>query len=68
QVSVDGGATYQEAFNTSGAVAVGDPGGAASIALPIPCLEGASYIKVRSGTSGTPVNQGAERALKVVSI
>jgi hypothetical protein len=27
---------------------------------------GASWIKVRSGTTGTPVNQGADRALTLV--
>jgi hypothetical protein len=28
--------------------------------------QGVIYLKVRSGTSGTPVNQGAERILKLV--
>ena len=27
---------------------------------------GFKYIKVRSGTSGTPVNQGADRAIKIL--
>lgn len=27
---------------------------------------GLRYLKIRSGTSGTPVNQGADRALKII--
>lgn len=29
---------------------------------------GAAYLKVRSGTTGTPVNQGADRTLKLVCL
>ncbi len=31
-------------------------------------LEGAAFLKIRSGTTGTPVNQGAARTLKLTAV
>jgi hypothetical protein len=40
--------------------AIGFPGGN--------LFSGFKFIKVRSGTTGTPVNQGADRAIEVVAL
>lgn len=37
-----------------------------NVALPTATWQSIIYLKVRSGTSGTPVNQAADRVLKLV--
>lgn len=37
------------------------------VAVDIPTFASARYVKVRSGTSGTPVNQAAERTITLVT-
>ena len=65
QVSEDG-VTYREAFDSANAaVAVSASVGDRYIQAPA-ALAGAAWIKVRSGTSGAPVNQGAERTISLV--
>lgn len=40
----------------------------ASRLIPIQPFEGANWMKIRSGTSGTPVNQGAARTLNMLVV
>lgn len=40
----------------------------ASTLITIDRLESQTYLKIRSGTSGSPVNQGADRILKVMGV
>ncbi len=67
QVSSDGGTTYRDAYDaaaaevTCGAATTGNR----YIAAPA-ALNGAWWIKVRSGTSAAPVNQGADRVITLV--
>lgn len=64
QMSADG-TTYVEVY--SGGAAYSETA-AASIYIPldVPTMWGCKYVKVRSGTSGTPVNQAALRTLTIV--
>lgn len=58
QVSVDGGTTWQELLDsTATAISVSSVTGAAAIAMDPTKLRGFNALKVRSGTSGAPVNQ-----------
>lgn len=67
QVSYDGGTTYQEMVD-SGNVAVTFTVAAAQFIAVEPLLWlGVQRLKVRSGTSGSPVNQGADRVLNLIS-
>ena len=50
--------TAEYTLATGASRAIGFPGGNV--------FTGWKYIKVRSGTSGTPVNQGADRAVKII--
>lgn len=68
QVSADG-ATYGNVYTTAGVELTATNGSATSRYIVLDPLNflGANYIKVRSGTSGSAVNQsGAARALSVV--
>jgi hypothetical protein len=65
QISEDG-TTYREAFDSANAaIAVSASVGDRYVAAPS-SLGGAQWIKVRSGTSGSPVNQGADRTINLV--
>ena len=64
QVSVDGD-TYQNVYDSSGSEFVVTAAAARYIPLnPADFIDG-RWLKVRSGTSGTPVNQGAERVVQL---
>lgn len=67
QASVDD-ITYNNVYNESGIEKTVTASTSRYIALNPADFVGANYIKVRSGTSGTPVNQDAERALSLVVI
>lgn len=41
---------------------------AASELITLDRIQSQTYMKLRSGTSGTPVNQGADRTLKVMRV
>ena len=63
----DDGVNFADLYNTSGeytlTVAVDR-----AVALSNPNeLSGFKYIKVRSGTTGTPVSQGADRVIKILA-
>jgi hypothetical protein len=65
QVSVDG-VTYRDALDSGGTeISIGASTGDRWRQAPS-TLAGAPYIKVRSGTSGAPVSQGAQRVITLV--
>jgi hypothetical protein len=68
QASADG-VNFSELFDDAATPVVISVGADASLYVAISAakrLVGLRFIKVRSGTSGTPVNQGAERKLLLV--
>jgi hypothetical protein len=66
QASADG-VTWREGFNADGttATSVGVSTGDRFVAAPA-ALAGVAWLKVRSGTSGAPVNQGADRVISLI--
>jgi hypothetical protein len=66
QVSADGGTTWGEMQSTSAAVSYTAAAGQ-YIAIDPTFWRGINMIKVRSGTSGSPVNQTADRILTLVT-
>ena len=66
QASHDG-VTYQNVYDGFGVEYSLVAAAARNVAVPPSDLVGARFIKIRSGTSGTPVNQGAARTLYVVA-
>src|SRR3712207_558724 len=64
QVS-DDGTTYRDFYSTSGEYSA-SAGVDRQIILSPNDWAGAQHVKVRSGTAGAPVNQGAQRVLKLV--
>lgn len=65
QVSVDG-TTYNNLYDSTGTEVTVTAAASRYIQLNPASFEGFLYVKVRSGTSGTPVNQGGARTIKVV--
>ncbi len=67
QTSFDNGTTYQNAYfddaGTDTEIIYPTTANARNLSFEPNIFAGATHIKVRSGTSGTPVNQGAERVL-----
>lgn len=70
QASPDGGTTFGELFSTDGvaadavaAVQIHSPAAAQYIVIAPEQLRSVNSLKVRSGTSGAPVNQTASRAV-----
>jgi hypothetical protein len=60
------GTTYAEVMDAS-AQAVGYTASTGAIYIKAPAdLAGVPYLKVRSGTSGSPVNQGAARTIQLI--
>lgn len=68
QVSFDG-TTFADLFDDGGNEVTVTTGGADRVLLfrsnLVDLFRGAQKIKVRSGTTGVPVNQGAERTLRL---
>ena len=65
QVFETTGGTARSAYDDSGSEIVVTT--AASRAVPVPAeLAGARFIRIRSGTVGTPVNQGGDRIITVI--
>jgi len=62
QTSPDG-VTYGDLINDSGVEVKRTPTPGKSMGLNIPELSGVRYLKIRSGTSASPVNQAADRTL-----
>ena len=59
-------ATFNNVYDTAGELALSQPAASRFLALPATLLLGAVQVKVRSGTSGAAVNQGAARDVKLV--
>jgi hypothetical protein len=65
QVSVDGGTTWLEMQSTSAAISY-TVAANQYIAVDPAIWRGVNAVKVRSGTSGSPVNQTATRSIGLV--
>ncbi len=68
QVSVDGGTTYYDLWKDGAEYTLTVPTGrtnATFFDVPPADFAAFTHIKVRSGTAGTPVNQGADRTLQI---
>ncbi len=65
QASVDGSTWYE--CNDSTNSTITEPTTSGDIYLTAPDgLEGANYLKIRTGTSGSPTNQSSDRTITVV--
>lgn len=67
QASEDG-TTFLDLYGTSGSELQVTAGANRFIALDPVQFRGARFLKVRSGTSGTPVNQSAQRTLRLLAV
>jgi len=66
QVSFDG-VTYYNLYKEDGTeYTLTTPAASNAIALTPGYFAGAAYIKIRSGTSGSAVNQGADRSIIIL--
>ncbi len=65
QGSVDG-TTYLDVYIAAGTAYTITAAASQMIVLDPNLLRAMSYLKVRSGTAGAPVNQGADRALTLL--
>lgn len=65
-VSPDQGATYFPLFDESNAEVSLTVAAGRAHAFPVSRMIGWNYIRLRSGLSGAPVNQGAARVLRVM--
>ena len=62
------GVTYGKLVNQAGTeITAAALAGGEYVCLDPDALYGTRFIKVRSGTNGTPVNQGADRTLRLVA-
>lgn len=67
QVSTDGGTTWSELYDSSGNVATWTVAAGRYIPFDVSIWAGINMFKIRSGTSGSSVNQTADRALTIVT-
>lgn len=68
QVSYDSGVTWQDLYDGLGTeIAVTSPAAGKYLAVDPSDYAGIVFLKVRSGTTGTPVNQTADRTIVLVS-
>ncbi|WP_165420955.1 hypothetical protein [Bradyrhizobium sp. Leo170] len=66
QVSVDGGASWSNLFDSSGNEVSFQAAASRFIAVDPTLWIGINHIKIRSGTAAAVVNQTAERSLRLV--
>lgn len=66
QASTDG-TTYNDVYDEFGTEYTVTAAASRHILVDPSKFAGATYLKVRSGTTGTPVNQGADRSLVLSS-
>lgn len=62
----DDGTTYSNLYDASGTEYVVTAAASRAIIVPVSEFQGFRYMKVRSGTAGVPVNQGADRVLTLI--
>lgn len=67
QVSVDGGTTWLNAYDSSGTEIAATAAASHYIYLPPAAFAAAGVLRVRSGTGSVPVNQTADRVLTLVT-
>lgn len=67
QASYDGGTTYQDLYDDAGNEVTVTAAASRNIYLSPEEWAGIQLLKVRSGTSGTPVNQAAARTITLVT-
>jgi hypothetical protein len=67
QVSDDGGATWGNVYDSTGTEVTVTAAAGQRVSINSLAFAGVDFIKVRSGTAGTPVNQLADRVLTIVS-
>lgn len=67
QVSYDGGTTFGEMCNAAGLFAIASPAAGSFVGIDPTIFRGVTGIKVRSGTAASPVNQGQDSIVQVVS-
>jgi hypothetical protein len=60
------GATYGALYDKDGEVMIATLAGGEYVVLDPLKFFGARWLKIRSGTAGSPVNQGADRVLTLV--
>ena len=68
QVAPISGGTFTDLYDSGGTeynVTVG--GASRTIIIPLADMIGLRFIKIRSGTTGTPVNQAADRILAIAT-
>lgn len=66
QASFDGGTTYVDVYDYNGLEVVATASTSRLIVLDPVVFSAIPLLKIRSGTSGTAVNQGAARTLQIV--
>lgn len=66
--SLSEGGTFQDLYDDTGSevTVVAAASRAISVDLNITNLAAASFIQIRSGTTGTPVNQAADRIITII--
>lgn len=67
QVSPDGGTTWLEHYNAAGIETIVTVAAGQYVALDPALWRGVSALKIRSGTSASPVNQVAQATLNLVT-
>lgn len=68
QVSDDNGTTWKELMDDTGAaISITTPAAGNRLSLAAGLFASAPLIKVRSGTSGSPVNQSAARTITLIA-
>lgn len=67
QVSDDAGTTYNNLYDDLGTEVTVTAAASRYIALDPAVFAGINYLKVRSGTSGSAVNQGGDRTITLVT-
>jgi hypothetical protein len=67
QASIDNGATWVDAYDENGSEITFTVGASRYVLFSQPVkFFGSKLVRLRSGTSGTPVNQGADRVIRIL--
>jgi hypothetical protein len=66
QMSYDGGTTWVDVYDTTGSEVTTTAAVSRYLAVDPALFASLALIKIRSGTTGTPVNQGGDRVLQLV--